>query len=526
MVRTSKYRLIRNLTVFGMLAAGSTAVMAEERSLTILHTNDIHGRYAAFEVAPGNATSQTGDPGRDPEEFDRSGEIGGFSRLATKVRQVRERHDAENVLLVDAGDTFSDDLVGNETEGEAIITLMNAVGYNFMALGNHDFDYGLERTRELETFATFPMRAANILEDDQPVFGKPWQVFERAGMRIAVVGIGYHNTDQTSGASNIRGLFFTDGIAAVEDLLPEMQEASDIVVAISHQGTKADRLLASRVDGIDVIVGGHSHDRLQPPEKIEGTWIVQALADAAMLGELTLVVDEANRLRRVEGAVHLLWADEIEPDPEIASLVTDLAEPFADARDTILTESVDRIGRQYRSASPFDTLVGDILRDHTGADIAMMPGVGYGLSFGPGPVTRGALYTLLPHPAKLVTFEMRGEDIVAVLEQSATNQSPVDPQDTVGGLVQTSNLGWTVDLTRPVSARISDVTIEGRPIQMDEWYRVATNSGMANGLHRYDFSDIREKTVHEVSVTSVVEDELARRESITAPPTDHVKLIR
>lgn len=110
--------IITALTVFL-----TTPVVAQDRTITILHTNDIHGRHVPFNVASGDATAQTGDPGRSPAQFDRAATVGGFQYLAGKVGEIRRRDGAKNVLLVDAGDTFSDDLVGNETCGAAIIKL-------------------------------------------------------------------------------------------------------------------------------------------------------------------------------------------------------------------------------------------------------------------------------------------------------------------------------------------------------------------------------------------------------------------
>src|SRR3546814_5882565 len=126
-----------------------------------------------------------------------------------------------------------------------------------------------------------------------------------------------------------------------------------------------------------------------------------------------------------------LWNYQIEPDANIAGLVKRIDEPFADALNEVLAYSVDRIPRDYRSESPFDKMVGEYMIDETGADVALMPGVGYGVSIYPGNVTRDRLYTLLPHPAKVVTFEMKGSDLLAVLEKSATNQNPGEDRKTV-----------------------------------------------------------------------------------------------
>lgn len=508
------------------LAGCATAPLPGSRQVTILHTNDMHGRHGPFHVAPGDATAQTGDPGRSPSSFDRAAMVGGFQYLAGKVGDIRRRDGAANVLLVDAGDTFGDNLVGNETRGEAMIRLMNALGYQFMALGNHDFDYGLARTRELAKLADFPMRGANTLEGGQPIFGRPWQVFTANGVRIAMLALSYHNTDETGSKDNLRGLEFTSGIEAARRYLPEMREAADVVVLLSHQGAAVDRKLAREVPGVDLIVGGHSHDRITPPERVNDTWIVQALSDGASLGELRLTVGADRRLEGVSGTVHDLWNDRIEPDPKMALMVARIDAPYRQRLDEVLATSANRIGRQYKSESPFDVLVGDIMRERTGADIALLPGVGYGVSIEAGPVTRERLYTLLPHPTKLVTLEMTGAQVTRLLEQSATNLDPGDDLDRVGGLIQTSGIGWTLDLNAPVGHRVSKVTIAGAGIDPSRWYKVATNAGMTGGLHRYDFSRGRNTKTHAIPVTQLVEDALRKRGTIASPPTGNIRLIQ
>lgn len=512
----------------GLLAAivSTGAAEAADRRVTILHTNDMHGRHAPFDVAPGDATSQTGDPGRSPSEFSRAGRIGGFATLAGVVKQTRTERGAENVLLLDAGDTFSDDLVGNATRGEAMIRLMNSLGYQFMALGNHDFDYGLDRTRELQAIAKFPMRGANTLENGQPVFGKPWQIFTLGGARVAVLALSYHNTGETGSKKNSEKLTFTSGIETTRRLLPELRRQADIVVLLSHQGTTVDRKLAREVPGVDLIVGGHSHDRIAPPEKVGSTWIVQALSDAAMLGRLTLTIGSDRKLKAVDGDVIELWNDRFLADAETQAAVAATDAPYRARMDEVLATAYDRIGRQYKSESPFDSLVGGIMRDATGADIAFMPGVGYGVSIQPGPVTRDRLYTLLPHPTKLVTLNMTGAQIMAVLEQSATNLNPGNDMDRVGGLVQTSGLAWTADLNRPVGKRVSNVTVASVPLDLPQRYKVATNVGMLEGLHRYTaFAKGSEIVTDTRSVTDLVEAALKKRGTIVAPEPGYIRVI-
>ncbi|KPV39982.1 hypothetical protein AN478_07290 [Thiohalorhabdus denitrificans] len=511
------------------LSAGQGTAAAQDSGapsgrVTILHTNDFHGRHKPFKVGPGNATAQTGDPGKeDPFEFGRPGTVGGLAPLATAVRSIRESRGGDAVLLVDAGDSFSNGLLGNRTRGKAMIELMNALEYDFAALGNHDFDYGLERTRELDAAAAFPMRAANALvaETGKPFLGDPTKVVEAGGIRVGLLALGYHNTPLTTSPKKVQGLEFTSGIATAREYVPELRKRADVVVVVSHQGAEVDELLAREVPGIDLIVGGHSHDAYV---RDNGAWRVQSLADGAMLGEVTVQV-EKGRITKVDATNHVLWTADYHPNANMAERVGKLRDPHKEDLEAVLAKALGPIGRNYRSESPFDRLVGNILIDETGADVAFLPGVGYGVTLRKGPITREALYSLIPHPSTLVTLELTGEQIRAVLEQSATNLAPPDPQDAVGGLVQTSGMRWTVDLSRPAGDRVGDVEVGGEALAEDERYSVVTHSGMLAGLHGYDTfgegSDFKET---DRKVVVIVEEYLRDQEEIEAPEGGDITL--
>ncbi len=529
-------RLFSPLWLFSVACAALTACTSgpvagqsgAARTLTIAHVNDTHGRHRPFQVEPGNATAQTGDPGRGEVSFARRGQVGGYAALATAVKGLRARRGASNVLLLHGGDTFSDDLLGNLTRGEATIRLMNALGFQFMALGNHDFDYGAERTRELQRIADFPMRAANVTDSDgQPFMGEPAHVFEVAGTRVAVLALGYHNTEQTGSRDNVRGLTFSSGIDAAQRWVPRLRSRAEVVVVLSHQGSKVDRELVRAVPGIDLIIGAHSHDAITPPERVGSTWMVQALSDGAALGEVSLTLGPDGRVGSVSGRLLTLWNDEVPADTAVAEMIEGLRAPHRAALEAPIADAVERIGRQYKSESPFDTLTGDILREHTGAAVAFLPGVGYGVSLEPGLITREALAALLPHPTKVATVTLSGLQMLEVLEQSATNQQPERPMDGVGGLVQTSGMIWTIDLTRPIGQRIRDVRVGGVLLEPLREYLVVTNESMLNGLHRYrSFAAGRDPKVLTQSVTELVEAALRRRGTVQAPPFGSVTLVR
>ena len=530
----------RGKVLVGVMAIGLSASVGQDRpssgalparasgTFTILHTNDIHGDLQEFVVDTGDATSQTGDPGRSYQEYPHRGMIGGFARLATAVERARRAHPAGSVILVDAGDTFGDGLLANLTRGEATVRLMNALGYDFMALGNHDFEYTADRTRELQSLARFPMRAANavVTATGAPFLGDPTLVVNAGGVRVGLLALGYHNTDQTGNKDNTRGLSFTSGIETARAFVPALRARADVVVVVSHQGTAVDSMLAAQVPGIDVIVGGHSHDRITPPRRVAGTWMVQALSDASALGELTVTVSDG-RVTTVSGTVRELYADDYAPDPRFAQLLDSIRRPFLDTLQAVVGMAAERLGRQYKSESPVDVLAADILRRAGKADVAFLPGLGFGVTIQPGPITREMLIGLFPHPTSVIHERLSGRQILAVLEQSATNLRPVNDLDRVGGLIQTSGLRWKIDLTKPVGHRVSDVRIGERALDEDTQYRVTTNGGLLQGTHRQATFGQGSDIVRDArSFAAVLEEGVRTLGTIHAPALGAVTLVK
>lgn len=498
------------------------------KTFTILHTNDIHGDIREFVVDTGDATAQTGDPGRPFQQYPKAGTIGGFARLATAVNDIRRARGANNVLLVDAGDTFGDQLISNLTRGESTLRLMDAIGYTFMALGNHDYEYTADNTLRLQTLVKFPMRAANAIvrETGKPFGGDPTLVINAGGVRVGLLAITYHNTDQTGNKDNTKALEFVNGIETARKYIPALRQRSDVVVVVSHQGTVVDSALAARVPGIDIIIGGHSHDRIAPPRKISSTWMVQALSDASALGELTVTVANG-KISRVDGSVHELYADRYLPDARIAAMVDSIRAPYRDTLEAVIATAANRIGRQYKSESPADVLVADLLREYGKADVAFLPGLGFGVTIQPGPITREMMFNMFPHPTSVVHEKLTGAQILTVLEQSATNLRPTDDIDRVGGLIQTSGIRWTVDFTKPVQHRVRDVWVGNQPIDPTRRYTVMTNGGFLQGTHRQNvFAQGTDIVKDPKPFAAFLEGALRARGTVRAPTLGAITLVR
>ena len=297
---------------------------------------------------------------------------------------------------------------------------------------------------------------------------------------------------------------------------------------LSHQGSKVDRVLAQAVPGIDIIVGAHSHDEISPPERLGSTWLVQALSDAAVLGELTLTLGPDRRLTTVSGRVHTLWADELPAGCRgRGELIERLRAPHRSELEAPIATTAERIGRQYKSESPFDALAGEILRDHTGAEIAFLPGVGYGVSLEPGVVTREALATLLPHPTKVATVTLRARRCRKCSSRARPTRNP--PTRWTASAASCRHRVCAGRWTSPGRSESGCATCasamrRSRPARS---YRVVTNQGMLQGLHRYTtFARGRDAVVLEQTMGEVVEAAFRQRGTLRAPAPGHVRLIQ
>ncbi len=275
---------------------------------------------------------------------------------------------------------------------------MDALGYQFMALGNHDYEYTAANTQRLQGLVRFPMRGANAIvrATGQPFLGDPTLIVTVGGVRVGLLALTYHNTDQTTSKENTKDLEFHSGIDVAGAYIPELRRRADVVVVVSHQGRVVDSLLGVRVPGIDIIVGGHSHDRIQPPRRVGGAWMVQALSDASALGELTVTVTDGH-VARVDEVVHELYADQYQADTRFAAMIDSMRAPYRDTLETVIATAADRIGRHYKSESPVDVLAARLLRDYGRADAAFLPGSGFGVTIQPGPITREMVVGLFPH---------------------------------------------------------------------------------------------------------------------------------
>ncbi len=445
---------------------------------TVLFTNDFH---SAFEPLP--AFWLPGAP-----------RLGGAAQLATLID--RERAAAPGAFLLDAGDMFTGTL-SFLTRGEALLEMMQAMRYDAMGVGNHEFDYGWQNFDDGRHRVPFPMLCCNVrYKAGGARFCRPHTIVERGGVRLGVIGVmGLRAARQTIMPSNVAELEFTDPVAEATASVRALRDAVDGIVVLGHQGLPGpmqsdaendpevqrpideDIAFCDAVPGIALYIAAHSHRGLEAPvigDK-HGTIITQTFGYGTRLGRVKLklrdrraVAHEANLLK--------VWSDELPPHPLVTQRIEHFRSVVAAEIGPPIGRAEVRLTRKYNRESPLGCFVADAMRDAGQADIAVTNAGGLRADIPAGELTRAHVLDAFPFVDRIVTVEIAGRDLRGVLEQGCSLQS---------GLIQVAGLRAVYDLRRPVGQRVLDVTIGGQRLDDAKGYRVAANAFLAQGGDNY-----------------------------------------
>lgn len=374
----------------------------ESAKLVILHTNDMHAQYIplkAFWI-----------------EGDVKPLIGGFGALDAYIK--REREKGLPILLMDAGDLMTGTLLSEKeiegAKGGALIKMMNEMGYDIMTLGNHEFDNGQENVAKLYEIADFPIVNANLLKEGKPI-APIYEILEIAGIKVGVIGLMTKDFYDVVMKSRIEGLELIDLTIAAERIVKEIDPFTDLIILLTHAGVEEDKELAREVTGVDIIIGGHGHTRLEKPLIENRVIILQTGSRTANLGRLEIVV-QGDTVSWYDGRLIPLWVDSIVVEPNLASKISgfeaDIKRMFGDTLATLLSDLV----RSSRRESNVGSWVASIIKSATNSDFAIMNSGGIRKNVSAGPLTRLDIKEMLPFENTLVTFDVTGEELLDLIK--------------------------------------------------------------------------------------------------------------
>ena len=527
-MRLSRRRLLASLP---LLAAPRLARAQAAQRLTILHTNDVHSRH--------EPVNRSGAACRAEDEASGACQ-GGSARLAAAIARERAaaERDGRRVLLLDAGDQFMGSLFYTHWRGEAERRVMAAIGYDAMAVGNHEFDHGPETIARFVRAAPFPVLAANLDTREEPALAgliRPWTMLSG---NIAVVGAVTAETTRISSPGP--RLRFGAEAAAVAAAAAEARSAgARAVIALTHVGFAQDRAIAAAVPGLAAVVGGHSHTLLSNsdpaavaryPQPVTGpdgraVPVVQAGANNRFLGRLDLDLDGEGRVVEARGdALPLRFADP--RDPAIESLVAELAAPLAALRARVIGIAAAPLSNETcrRDECALGNFVAEAMLEAArpaGAEVALQNGGGLRAGFPAGEITWGDLLTVLPFSNTLATLKLTGADLVAALENGFSAV-----ESGAGRFPQVAGLRVVWDPSAPLGRRVVAVSVVGRdgtarPLEEGRLYGVVTNNFLRQGGDGYTVLRDRAVDFYDSgpNLESVVEAAIAARGPVV-PLTD------
>ncbi|MCX7654291.1 MAG: bifunctional UDP-sugar hydrolase/5'-nucleotidase [Fervidobacterium sp.] len=445
--------------------------------ITVFHINDTHGRAWPFTDSAGNI-------------------IGGFATLATIIDAERKIN--PNVLFLHAGDLNTGVPESDLLNALPDIFVLNRMKLDAMAVGNHEFDKPREVLIKQLSWAKFPLLSANIYKDGKPFF-TPYVIKDVGGIKVAVVGFTTEHTKILEGP-NSEDLEFKNVIEVAKKLIPELRKQANVVIALTHLGvgqgysslyTTADQL-AKEVEGIDLIIDGHSHTNMTKPLIVNGVPIVQAFEWAKVVGRADIYF-EGGKITKIEWeAIPVVQSKVVGKDAagkNILQVVTqealyvktplDYFKKLGGAKlDTVIGTTeilLDGERANVRSKTTnLANLIADSMLWKVGAEVALTNGGGIRASIKPGNITIRDILTVLPFGNTLYVLEMKGSDLIKVFEYAASVPNGQ------GAFLQVAGATW-----RSEGGKLTQLLVGGKPVEAEKIYKVVTNDYMAAGGDGY-----------------------------------------
>lgn len=426
--------------------------------LNILFINDVHGYLAPH-----------------PELFyDETGEVveivGGYAHIAGLVEDIRKEN--PNTLLFDGGDTLHGTKPLVDSKGEAIIPILNALKPDAL-VGHWDFAYGPERLKNIRKQLIFPILGCNVFKEDGSNFLQPTVMFEKEGLKIGIIGICAMIVDKVMPEKMSKGLKFTSGIKELPKYIKKLKaDGANIIVLLSHNGFPQDVALLETVEGIDICLSAHTHNRIYSPIKVNGARIVQCGCHGAFMGKFTIQIKE-NKIKGCD--YELIKIDSsLSKNADVDLLVEKVLEPYQKIRTAVLGRTDEILHRYNTINSTMDNLLLKAIAHITKTDIAFSNGWRYGAPIDIGSITENDLYNITPMNPPVSTVELSGAEIKEMLEENLERTFCEDPFGQMGGYVKrVFGLQINMRIENPNRHRIQEIYYKGSHLVLEKIYKVS-----------------------------------------------------
>jgi 2',3'-cyclic-nucleotide 2'-phosphodiesterase (5'-nucleotidase family) len=479
--------------------------------VTLLYTNDIESKYSPVEAFWNEGIEN----------------IGGIPQLASLID--KERATEGVTFLLDAGDIFTGSL-SKATQGKLAFDIYSAMGYDAITLGNHEFEYGWEVLKDVMQRARFPVLNANIFYEGTDInIARQYTILERGGVRIGVIGIiGVDAFINASMKANRKNLEVREPTAIVQRLVDRLRPEVDMVVVLTHQNRTApmqtdkeadptvqrgyaeDYALAGNVQGIDMLIGGHSDNGLWEPVRHPdtGTLVGMTFGQGKYLGYAKFEVEDGKPgATLIEGKLIPVVSDNLYPHPEVVRLINAARRSNPGLAQVIGQLDKPAIRRYYREAN-MGNLIADILRDATGADVGMLSSGSIRSDLPSGQLSVEALIDVFPFTDKIAVVELNGTDLIHMFEHSFS---------LAYGLAQVSGAEVQYNSSKPSGERLVRLSIGGRPVDKTAIYRLATGAYQATGGDEFSMLARNPGSTSDLTVATALVEYFRKTATIRVP---------
>ena len=478
-----------------------TSEKLKSLQFTVLHTNDNHGKFWR----------------------NRHGELGMAARktLIDRVRKEVEQGGGK-VLVLSAGDINTGVPESDIQEAEPDFIGMNMIGYDAMALGNHEFDNPLDVLLKQEGWANFPFLAANIFyKDSGKLVFKPYILENLEGVNVAILGLTTEDTEALAVKDNVKDIYFNDAVLTAKEWVPRLKERNaDIIIALTHIGhylnaqhgnnAPGDITLAWEVDGVDIIVGGHSQNKMEKPDIKNSTYVLQAWEWGKYVGRADFMyyyVDDFDGQGNRSGVLKMInyrlipvnlkkqqlvngkdTFVNIEPEIPEDPAVLNALKPFQEKASKLLMKTVGQLDkpmpgeRQIVRSRPaaMGILIARAQMEKTRADLGVVNGGGIRTGLPAGKITEKDILSVQPFGNMVCYLELTGAELKHFVEDVATIEA------TSGGFTHFSD---NVKLTIAGGEKLTRLEVNGQPVKKDRLYRLAINDFSASGGDKWPVLD-------------------------------------
>jgi len=465
--------LLISLLTFFLVLSSVCFVFAAQKEVVVLSINDFHGSLAP------------------------AGKNVGAAKLADAFK-VEKAKNPEGTIMVAVGDSYQGSAMSNLLYGEPVSAVFKEIGIELSAVGNHEFDWGIDRITQWAEDGGLTFIASNIYDKrtNEPVeWAKPYVILDKAGVKVGFVGLTSPETAYKALKANVENYDFKDPVATLADWVPKVKATgADLIIALTHLGAFQDKegkvtgeaADLFQVEGVDAVISAHTHQSISG--LVDGKPLVQAYYNGRTIAKITFVFDENNKLVSAEPSLDNLFerADTLKDDANTLAIYKKYEEESGPVFGKVLGKTTVELDHdRYAGPSLLGEWVSEVMKDKAGVQIAMNNGGGLRVPVPAGDITAGILYEVMPFDNTLYTMKLSGADVKANIEHGIMNEDI--------GWVQIAGVKVTYNPKAEAGNRITSMVLEdGTPVEMDKYYTVVTNDFMFTGGDNYNFKNAQD----------------------------------